>query len=139
MSDVVYNSPANAVGTTALGRPQIMLTEIGKCLDETIKIANAGNVEINDYVIMPNHFHMVCLLPTADDRGRSSLQQVIKNIKSFTTKRAGYSLWQSRFYEHIIRTRDDHKEIAKYIHENPLHWQDDKYYVENKINKENKK
>ena len=131
LSNVVANASTNAVGTTALGRPHVVLTSIGECVNDCIKIANTGNVEIKHYIIMPNNVHMiVCLLPTTDDRGRSSLQQIIKNIKSFTTKNAGYPLWQPRFYEHIIRNRDQHQEIIKYIHENPLHWREDKYYAE---------
>jgi len=131
LSDVVVDISTNAVGTTALGRPHIVLSPIGECINDCIKIANTGNVEIKNYIIMPNHVHMVvCLLPTTDDRGRSSLQQVVRNIKSYTTKNFGSSIWQPRFHEHIIRSRDEHKEIIKYIHENPLHWREDRYYAE---------
>ena len=89
------------VGTTAPGRPQnennrpfVELTPLGICVDETIQRANKGNVKIDQYVIMPNHIHMIVNLrqdpndrgrsnEDADDRGRSSLQQVVRNIKKF--------------------------------------------------------
>ena len=131
LSDIVYESIDNTIVGMAICRPHVVLTSIGECVNDCIKIANKENVEIKHYIIMPNHVHMiVCLLPTTDDRGRSSLQQIIKNIKSFTTKSAGYPLWQSRFYEHIIRNRNQHQKIIKYIHENPLHWREDRYYAE---------
>jgi len=84
---------------TALGRPIIALTELGKCLDKTIQTANKGNVNIDKYVIMPNHAHLIVVLRCVDNdaseqatgnRGRSPLQQVVRNIKSYVTKQAGY-------------------------------------------------
>jgi REP element-mobilizing transposase RayT len=37
--------------------------------------------------------------------------------------------WQSRFYEHIIRNEKSYNKISEYIHNNPLKWQDDRYYA----------
>ena len=72
------------VGTTAPGRPHVELSTIGQCVAATIQNANRGNITIDKYVIMPNHVHMIVVLSkTTDDRGRSSLQQVVRNIKSF--------------------------------------------------------
>ena len=80
---------------------------------------------------MPNHIHMIVnIIPDSDDRGRSSLQQVIRNIKSFVTKKIGHSIWQARFHDHIIRNEAEYQQIWKYIDENPIKWQDDCYYIE---------
>ena len=38
--------------------------------------------------------------------------------------------WQPRFHEHIIRNEESYVKIAEYIHNNPLHWQEDKYFIE---------
>ena len=117
------------VGTTAPGRPRIELTPLGKCVDETIQVADKDNVKIDKYVIMPNHIHMIIILThTADDRGRSSLQQVVRNIKSYVTKWAGFSMWQSRFHDEIIRTEADYQRIRRYIEENPAKWAEDEFY-----------
>ena len=117
------------VGTTALGRPNIELMETGCCIAETIQKANTDCVKIDKYVIMPNHIHMIVILDQeADDRGRSSLQQVVRNIKSYVTKQIGFSVWQKSFYDHIIRNKDEYLEIWKYIDENPAKWAEDKYY-----------
>ncbi len=37
--------------------------------------------------------------------------------------------WQTRFYKHIIRNKKSYEEIVQYIFNNPLKWEDDKYYV----------
>ena len=134
------------VGTTAPGRPIVELTPLGICVNETIQIANNNNVKIDKYVIMPNHIHMIIILKQrtddiaeqgkddiaeqgTDDRGRSSLQQVVRNIKSYVTKWAGFSLWQPRFHDHIIRNADEYNKIWQYIDENPQRWQEDRYYI----------
>ena len=39
-------------------------------------------------------------------------------------------LFQTSFYEHIIRGQEDYDEIAKYIYENPMQWYCDELYAE---------
>jgi len=119
------------VGTTAPGRPPyVELTPLGVCADETIRIANKNGVKIDKYVIMPNHIHIIVVL-TSDDRRRSSLQQVVRNIKSYVTKWAGFSLWQPKFHEEIIRNEKDYQRIWHYIDNNPAKWAEDDYFVKN--------
>jgi len=124
------------VGTTAPGRPLVDLTPLGKCVDETIQKANNNYVIIDKHVVMPNHLHMIVILGcgvddrnrNSDDRGRSSLQRVVINIKSYVTKWAGYPIWQPRFHDRIIRNEMEYFKIWRYIDENPLKWPDDCYY-----------
>ena len=121
----------NIVGTTALGRPFVELTPLGKCVDETIQIANNNGVKIDKYIIMPNHIHMIVILEQgADDRGRSSLHQVVRNIKSFVTKWAGFSFWQPRFHDRIIRNEDEYQIRWNYIEDNPAKWAEDEFFVQ---------
>jgi len=118
------------VGATALGRPRpyVTLTPLGKYIDETIRLASKENVTIEKYVIMPNHIHMIIAMG-AGDRGRSPLQYVIRNIKSYVTKQAGFSPWQKSFHDHIIRSKSDYQRISQYIDENPSKWTTDCYYI----------
>ena len=45
---------------------------------------------------------------------------IINTLKSMTTKRLGYSIWQDEFYDHIIRNQTDLEETRRYIVNNPL-------------------
>ncbi|MBQ8333956.1 MAG: transposase [Clostridia bacterium] len=36
------------------------------------------------------------------------------------------TIWQSRYYEHVVRGRFDYREIADYIENNPARWETDK-------------
>jgi len=38
-------------------------------------------------------------------------------------------LWQRNYYEHIIRNEKDYKQISEYILNNPINWQEDKYFI----------
>ena len=60
---------------------------------------------------------------------------IVCAYKSLTTrecKKNGFEgkMFQSSFYEHIIRGREDHMEIVKYIQENPIQWYYDELYAE---------
>ena len=36
--------------------------------------------------------------------------------------------WQPRYHDHIIRTRTETNDIAKYIKHNPVQWEADCFY-----------
>ena len=63
-------------------------------------------------------------------RGNPPLQNVVGQLKSFTTKKYGKVFWQRSFYEHIIRNKNEYKNIWNYIDNNPYKWFDDEYYTE---------
>lgn len=120
------------VGATAPGRPSVSLSALGKCIDETIKNVNVteGNdAKIDVYVVMPNHIHfIVTICSDAGDRGRSPLHIVVRNIKSYVSKWAGFSPWQKSFHDHIIRDEQEYQKIWQYIETNPLVWEEDCFY-----------
>jgi len=118
------------VGATVPGRPcpRVILTSLGESIDSAIRFTNKNDVSIEKYVIMPNHIHMVIALSTGD-RGRATLQYVIRNIKSYVSKQAGFSPWQKSFHDYIIRSKADYQRIWKYIDENPSKWQEDCYFT----------
>ena len=102
------------------------------------------NVELDYYVIMPNHIHGIIILnATVETRHASSLHQkkptlsnIIGSFKSAVAKYAhenGISkfFWQSRFYDRIIRNKKELYNIRKYIEQNPLKWYYEKDSPEN--------
>ena len=44
------------------------------------------------------------------------------------TRKAGQSLWQTSFYDHIIRDERDCVAHLRYMEENPAKWLEDPYY-----------
>ena len=108
---------------------------------------------VDKYVIMPNHIHVVLVLenetagasprPTTEavlcdgsiNVSRPTVTDIVCTFKSLTTrecKKNGFNgkLFQTSFYEHIIRGREDYETIVKYIYDNPKRWYYDELYVE---------
>ena len=78
------------------------------------------DVRLYAYCLMPDHLHLLLQLGDAD----RPLGMLIGSLKRFTTRASwglGYTgqLWQSRFYDHVMRTDEDGKRIAQYIVDNP--------------------
>ena len=119
---------------------EMRMTSIGKMLKQEIEKTEkirGGEVSIPLYVIMPNHIHAIMILngETAGASPRPTLTDIVCTYKSLTTrecKKHGFDgkLFQTSFYEHIIRGREDYEEITKYIYENPIRWYYDELYTE---------
>ena len=115
--------------------PQIETTVYGKILEE--ELSNITNrypyAKIGEYVIMPNHIHFIITL-SAGASPRPTVTDIICAYKSIVTRRCkqmGYNekrLFQTSFFEHIIRNHDDYRETVTYIRQNPVNWLRDNLY-----------
>ena len=109
---------------------------IHKWLKETENKFN--NIKIDKYVIMPNHIHIIVII-TERHIGRS-LHDVMRWFKTMVTneyirmvedgkcKPFNKKLWQKSFHDHIIRGEKDYQQIWEYIDTNPLKWELDCFY-----------
>ena len=134
---------------------KMKLSEIGKIVEhewkQTCEIRK--NVELDEYVIMPDHMHGILFIENAlhpvetPRRGVStrhilnphhnpewkpnSLGSIICQFKSICTKRIyaiGFPnfVWQTRFHESIVQNEKHLNAIRKYIINNPLKFESDK-------------
>ena len=125
--------------------PVSQLTACGVIVDAVIQsIPEHLHVTIDRYVIMPNHVHLIVVIAESDVlrairesplQGRSIVSKAVGYIKMNASKaiRQQYgdvTVWQRGYHDHVIRNQDDYEMIAKYIHENPLRWELDKFYSE---------
>lgn len=105
-------------------------------------------VDLDYYVIMPNHLHGIIIIEQSIGNGRGELNSPVKNesgriryaptnnkFKSSVTKRlrefsgnSNLKIWQRNYYEHIIRNELDLQNIRKYISLNPIKWEIDEYF-----------
>lgn len=94
------------------------------------------SVEIDYYVIMPNHFHCIFILENESDKRKVSISNIIGALKSITTielHKKGLSdfTWQRSFYDRIIRNEKELFNIRRYIEQNPLRWELEKENPQN--------
>ena len=80
-------------------------------------------VEIKEYVIMPDHIHLIILLQNGTMWASSptnSIGKIVRSLKTLTTKELGQSIFQRSYYDHVIRNEQDYIETLNYIKNNPL-------------------
>ncbi len=137
------------VGTGVLDGPKendfenahVVLLPYGKIADKYIKQLNEfyENISVVDYVVMPNHIHLLLNIKREENGPsrtpvptiqNSTVSRFVSTFKRFCNKEYGENIWQYRSYDHIIRNPKDYEEHVKYIYENPMRWQFDKLYSE---------
>ncbi len=119
------------------------LSNIINC--EIIKIESRyHNIEIDKYVIMPNHIHMIIFnleteginpFPTK----KNDISNVVGRFKAGVSRIVGNAfmhskekrIWQSSFHDHIIRDKKDYNKIWEYIDTNVAKWELDCFYNNN--------
>lgn len=117
---------------------EINLTETGKIAEQQLFALEErfDGVKIDKYVIMPNHIHVIIII---DESGKSvgeagassrpTLSDIVCAYKSITTRICnkndniqGRKIFQTSFYENIIRNEKAYCAILNYMENNPLKW-----------------
>lgn len=115
---------------------KLELTEIGKITEKHIlNIEKAySSVKVKNYVIMPNHIHLLLLNDNGMQRAafptevrQISVSEIVKSLKSLIARDTKKKLFQSSFHDHIIRNDKEYEMIWKYIEHNPQNWFNDRY------------
>jgi putative transposase len=120
---------------------EIELTEVGKtaCKYWVEIPEHFAGVQIDEFVVMPNHLHAVVMINPVGVQNFEPLQHryqhtisksigsIIRAYKSTVShwckvNEHDYFRWQRNYYEHVIRNEDDLSEIREYIVNNPLKW-----------------
>ena len=66
--------------------------------------------------------------PRAASPTKALIPKIINALKGLSSKKAGVSLWQRSYHDHIIRNEADYNRITEYIENNPAHWEEDCFY-----------
>lgn len=119
-----------------IDRPEnVPLTALGKLVRKSVEEipGRYPAITVDRYVIMPNHVHLLLQIHTDPD-GRSmiapTISTVVRLMKGAVSKRAGYSIWQKGFYDHVIRSEQDYLDVWNYIEGNPSKWTEDALYMQ---------
>ena len=80
-----------------------------------------GNIGLHGYVIMPDHYHVLFTL-----KKETSVSALVRRVHSLFGRRCREVMrvtgrvWQSRFYDHVIRDQEDAEAKLAYMHANPF-------------------
>lgn len=122
---------------------QMRLSGMGRVAEECWRAIpdHFAEVELDAFVVMPNHVHGIVVpgdgrarhaspLPaTPKGPGRRSVGSIVGAYKSSVCRRVnaiggtpGAALWQRNYYEHVIRNERQSSHIRRYIADNPANW-----------------
>ncbi len=108
----------NGHGSCVLERP-----ECAEIVVENLRYHDGERYRLLDWVVMPNHVH-VCY-----DRPRQSMQDLVRNWKSYTSNEIkkvlgrlgdGEPLWQESFHDRFARDERHLTDMQGYILFNPV-------------------
>lgn len=107
---------------------------------------HANHVILNEWIVMPNHIHMILDFRDAPKRPSTpihatklqnapagSLGVVVGRYKTAVTTRLNHlrqtpraNVWQRGYYERIIRNEQEWQATQNYIRNNPARWAEDR-------------
>ena len=111
------------VTTSTAGRTSLFQTDrMSNLLIDVLRTHTlSGKFRVHDFVVMPNHIHILITLP--GEMTIEKAMQLIKGAFSFRVKReAGFNgeIWQRGFSEVGIRDIASFQEHRTYIAQNPV-------------------
>ncbi|WP_291119674.1 transposase [Flavobacterium sp. UBA6135] len=117
----------------------VELNQFGLLVEERINwlMSQYAYVDIHNYVIMPNHFHLILEIDSQKVKDKeikikslSSLMGALKTTTSKLIHEAGFQEfeWHRSFHDHIIRNEFSYLNIFNYISNNPERWDDDVFF-----------
>ena len=119
---------------------QVIPTAVGKLVEEHWKRLGATypNVKTDYFCLMPNHLHGIIVIEEAEQPTGATLQKIVRGFKSVTTRAYNAmvseteknTLWQSSYYDEIIRDDVMLYNVRNYILGNPSKWLEDDLYIE---------
>ena len=121
--------------------PQMVLSEYGKITEKYIQSVKQtyNHITVMNYVIMPNHIHLIVMLYSdnnifrksqADNPANDYIPVMISAFKKLTNKEIGFNIWQRSYHDHIIRNETSFQNIWDYIEANPARWKKDCFYCD---------
>ena len=103
-------------GECALSNPII-----AQLLVHTLKTFDGERYVLHDWVVMPNHVHLVI-----EPQGAHRLNDILHSLKAYTATEANRSLgrqgvfWQHENYDRLLRDQNEFERCMQYVQQNPV-------------------
>ena len=120
---------------------KVVLNTLGRAVDDYWRTLpkKYPELEIFDYVVMPNHFHALLRIHYMPSNREHHLGFLISRFKGGTSfiygkmrrtggvEDIGEKLWQRDYWDDLVSSEEEFKGWQKYIRENPANWSSDRY------------
>lgn len=130
------NNRAKILGSIDHGK--MILNKYGCIVEECWLdlVRHYQDMQLDKHMIMPNHFHgIIRILDPVEPHKHYGLSEFVRALKTFSSRRInesrntiGRPIWQSGYYDRIIRDDGSLQRIREYILNNPAKWNNDRFY-----------
>ena len=112
------------VGAAYMPPVHVILSKTGEIAEKNLLAIeeHTPQVDIEKYVIMPNHLHMILSIGGSGEAAAPTVPRIMNSYKASVSRDIGFPVWQRSYHDHIIRDHHDFEETWKYIDNNPLQW-----------------
>lgn len=117
-----------------MGTACCALSEVGAVVQKYVCSISAAYpyTVLDTFMIMPDHVYLLLCFQedtffsktenTRSPSANSKLVNIIRSCKTLVTKELGYSIWQTSFYDSIVRNEEALYLTRRYIMQNPARW-----------------
>jgi putative transposase len=94
---------------------------LAQIVSDTLLHFDGDRYEMGDFVIMPNHVHLLACL-----RGQTEIERQCGSWKKFAAGKINEALgrsrrfWQEGSFDHLVRSPDQFEHLQRYIAANPM-------------------
>ena len=120
---------------------RVVLNALGRAVESAWRAlpGKYSELEIFDFVVMPNHFHALLRIHWRETNRAHHLGFLMSRFKGGTSfaygqmRRAGEiedigeKLWQRDYWDDLVTSEAEFRGWQKYIRENPANWSSDRY------------
>ncbi len=103
-----------------VGPAYMRMPRIAQVVIDSIRRGSPSDYSLHDWVVMPNHVHLL-LTPRLDPAlGLRRLKGVAAREANQLLGLTGKPFWQAESYDHLVRSPKEFERIAAYILRNPV-------------------
>jgi type I restriction enzyme R subunit len=105
---------------TCHGRCLLKRPELAKIVADSLLHFDGQRYRMGDFVVMPNHVHLLAVFPTAD-----AMKKQCDSWLHYTAVRINRAIgeegrfWQPEPFDHLVRSVEQYDYLRRYIAENP--------------------
>lgn len=94
--------------------------ELARIVTDSLQHADEQQYAIYDYVVMPNHVHIIAVFPDENSQAK-----ICRNWKHYTATKLNQALgrsgrfWQPESFDHLLRSESQFHRLRRYIADNP--------------------
>ena len=111
---------------------KMVLSDIGVIVEEEWKRLpiTYPNIELGEYIFMPEHMHGVIKIVKKTEKSLHLILRAYKSKSAIAINKArgtpGEKVWQSGYYDRVIRNEKEYLSISEYIKNNPIAYEQGK-------------